>query len=385
VDPVDLQPPLPWWSQVWRYALTVVISAVAWFSLAEWQAENRPWWFWLDAAIGLTTFVLVWWRRRFPILVNIVINVLAPLSASASGPATLAMMSLATRRRWREIVPIALLGLASGTAQILIDPTSDPWLVAVPFIAAIIAVTVGWGLYVGSRRELLATLRERAVRAEAEQSARVTQARQAERARIAREMHDVMAHRISLVTMHAGALAYRDDLDADQVKTTAGLIQQTSHQALQELREVLGLLRDDPGDAAPEPPQPEAVDVPLLVDEAVAAGMSVRFDQEVDLATVPQSAGRTLYRIVQEALTNARKHAAGVTVDLCIAGGPDDGLSITASNPMPFGRPSDPPPTSGLGLVGLSERASLAGGRLHHRRTSDGLFVVEGWLPWPTT
>jgi len=362
-----------------------IISGLAWFKLAGWQLEHRPWWFLIDGVIGLFCFVLVWWRRRSPVLVNIVINILAPVSASAAGPATLAMMSLATRRRWREIAPIALFGFASGVVQALIDPTGDPWMVAVPFLAAIMAITVGWGLYVGSRRELLATLRERALRAETEQAARVTQARQAERARIAREMHDVMAHRISLVTMHAGALAYRDDLDAEQVKTTAGLIQQTSHQALEELRQVLGLLRDDPGDAEPEPPQPDAADVPALVAEAIAAGMTIRFDQQVDLTAVPQSTGRTLYRIVQEALTNTRKHAPGVTVELQFSGGPEEGLTVVASNPMPLRTPADPPPSSGLGLVGLAERASLVGGRLHHRRMSDGRFVVEGWLPWPTT
>ncbi len=106
-------------------------------------------------------------------------------------------------------------------------------------------------MYIGSRRELLATLRERANTSEAVQAARVAQARAAERAQIAREMHDVLAHRISLVTMHAGALTYRTDLDADQMRATAEVIQENSHQAMVELREVLGLLRDGPGDSAP--------------------------------------------------------------------------------------------------------------------------------------
>ncbi len=164
-------------------------------------------------------------------------------------------------------------------------------------------------MYIGSRRELLATLRERAVTAEAEQAARVAQARTAERGRIAREMHDVLAHRISLVTMHAGALTYREDLTAEEMRATAAVIQESSHQALVELRDVLGILRDDPGDSSPERPQPSAVDVPALLDEARASGMRIETEDLVALDGIPETIGRTLYRVVQESLTNARKHA----------------------------------------------------------------------------
>ena len=100
------------------------------------------------------------------------------------------------------------------------------------------------GLYIGARRELIATLRDRADRAEREQAMRVAQARTNERARIAREMHDVLAHRISLVAMHAGALGYRTDLSRDETKRAADVISQNAHQALVDLREILGVLRD---------------------------------------------------------------------------------------------------------------------------------------------
>src|SRR5699024_3440919 len=143
----------------------------------------------------------------------------------------------------------------------------DDWRTSVPIVVAIVAVTVGWGLYIGSRRELLATLRDRAERAEAEQELRTAQARIAERAPIAREMHDVLAHRISLLTLHAGALAYREDLEPQEVREAAGIIQDTSHQALTDLREVLGVLREGPGDALPELPQPDADDLPELIAE----------------------------------------------------------------------------------------------------------------------
>ncbi len=178
-------------------------------------------------------------------------------------------------------------------------------------------------MYVGSRRELLWTLRDRARRAEDEQATRVAAARTAERTRIAREMHDVLAHRISLVTMHADAMVYRTDLGTEELRESAAVIQESSHRALVELREVLGVLRDDPGDAEPERPQPGARDVPALVDELLADGMRLDVDLGgTDLGAVPDTAGRTLYRVVQEALTNARKHAPNALVQLSVRAGP---------------------------------------------------------------
>ena len=382
MQPTDYQPPLGRWSHVWRYLLVTVISGFAWFEIAQWQAANRPLWFWADLVLGLACAVLVWWRRSHPVAVNVVVNVVTIVSATAGGPAILALMSLATRRRWREIVPIGALGMVTGLAQTAVMPVDPMWTVSIPFIAAIIGVTIGWGLYVGSRRELLATLRDRAKRAEAEQATRVDQARAAERARIAREMHDVMAHRISLVTMHAGALAYRDDLDAQQIKQTATTIQETSHQALAELRELLGVLREGPGDAEPEAPQPTASRIGSLIDEARAAGAHLDVDVRGDLDAISTTVGRTLYRVVQESLTNARKHAPHARVTVAITVDPGEGVTVTVTNPLAVGDPARAD-GAGLGLVGLTERVELAGGHLRHG-VSGACFGLEAWLPWET-
>jgi signal transduction histidine kinase len=312
-----------------------------------------------------------------------VTNALTVVSATAGGPATLALVSLATRRRWREIIPVSLLALTAGFTFDRLNPVADePWQVTIPIIVALVAVTVGWGMYIGSRRELLATLRMRAETAESEQAARLAQARTAERTRIAREMHDVLAHRISMVTMHAGALSYRDDLSPEQVRETAGIIQESSHQALAELRQVLGVLREDPGDAAPERPQPSAVDLPDLIGEARAAGMNVA-DHLGSVQAIPDQLGRTVYRVVQEGLTNARKHAPDTLVSVDLSGGPGDGLTIEVRNPLRIGSPLDVP-DSGLGLTGLAERTALAGGRLRHGVTESREFALTVWLPWPT-
>lgn len=367
---------------MWRYAVMVVISGFAWFELARWQWTSNQAWFVLDLIVGVVCFVVVSRRRSHPVAVALFINVVGVVAGTSAGPSVLATVSLATRRRWREIIPVAIVALASSVGFELINPASnDPWQLTVPLAVAFVAVAVGWGMYIGSRRELLATLRERAETAESEQAARVAQARTAERSRIAREMHDVLAHRISMVTMHAGALSYRDDLEPEQVRETAGIIQENSHQALIELRQVLGVLREDSGDADPERPQPSAVDLAGLVEDARDAGMNVSADLgPVD--SIPDLLGRTAYRVVQEGLTNARKHAPDTLVTVALAGGPDDGLTIAVHNPIRVGSSLDVP-SSGLGLMGLAERATLAGGRLRHEVTGDREFALTVWLPWP--
>lgn len=362
----------------------VVISALGWFELAAWQWKHDRSWFVLDLLVGLVCFAAVTQRRRWPLAVALLTNVLGAVSGSASGPAILATVSVATRRRWREIIPVGVVTFAAAVVLDRLNPaTNDPWQVTLPILVAVIAISIGWGMYIGSRRELLAALRERAETAEAEQAARVAQARTAERTRIAREMHDVLAHRISLVTMHAGALTYRQDLSPEQVRETAGIIQDNSHQAMMELRQVLGVLRDDPGDADPERPQPSATDLPELIEEARASGMNITFDRTQPLDEIPESIGRDAYRIVQEALTNARKHAPDTLVSVAVRGGAGEGLDVEVRNPLRIGSPTEAP-RSGLGLVGLSERAALAAGHLRHEVTPDREFVLNAWLPWPT-
>ena len=122
-------------------------------------------------------------------------------------------------------------------------------------------------------------------------------------------MHDVLAHRISQISMHAGALAFREDLTADEMRTSAAVIREKAHEALTDLRGVLGVLRDADGEPALAP-QPTYADLGELVAEARESGLNLTFDDRVSASDeVPDAAGRTLYRIVQEGITNARKHA----------------------------------------------------------------------------
>ena len=161
------------------------------------------------------------------------------------------------------------------------------------FNIVVTVAIVSFGMYVGSRRELIWSLRERARQAEAEQELRVGRAQSAERERIAREMHDVLAHRISLVTMHAGALAYRTDLPPEQVRETAELIQTKAHEAMTDLRQVLGMLRGE--DGVPDRPQPTLPDLHTLMDEARSSGMVDDFHDLLAPGQLPaEQVGRTV-------------------------------------------------------------------------------------------
>jgi signal transduction histidine kinase len=144
------------------------------------------------------------------------------------------------------------------------------------------------------------------------------------------------------------------------------------------------VLREGPEDAGEDLSHTRLVDVPALVAESRAAGVPVEMNNELDdLAPVPEGVGRAVYQIVREALTNARKHAPGRPVTIGIAGAPGAGITIEIRNPLPAaaGGASGIPGT-GTGLIGLGERAALAGGRLTHGRTADAQFRVHAWLPW---
>ena len=341
----------------------------------------------LDLAAGLAACVLLWWRRRWPVHIAIVIALLSAFSSFASGAALLSLFNVAVHRRFAVVAAVTAAGLATLPLYIALHPeTSKPAWVSVIFVLLVCGGTIAWGMFVRARRQLVLSLRERAERAESEQQLRVEQARQHERARIAREMHDVLAHRISLLSMHAGALEFRPDASPEEIERAAGIVRASAHQALQDLREVIGVLREEPAvnGGGPERPQPTLANLPELLEESREAGMHVSADCRVgDLGAVPDGVGRNAYRIVQEALTNARKHAHGAAVEVLLEGEPGGGLTVEVTNRLPVGVPAAQIPGTGTGLIGLSERTMLAGGRLEHGRTPAGDFQLRAWLPWP--
>jgi signal transduction histidine kinase len=336
----------------------------------------------IDLISGLAVCVALWWRRRWPFALALVSAPVMPFSSFAGAAGAILLFTVAAYRRWQLAVVVAGLNLLLLPASRVVHPQGTS--AATYYLTGILgtAVIVGWGMFWRGRRQ---TQRERQRRAEAEEQLRVEQIRHAERERIAREMHDVLAHRISLLSLHAGVLEFHPDASPEEVARVAGVIRASAHQALEDLRAVIGLLRDGTVGDAPEPPQPTLAALPALLEESRAAGMRLNADLRVaDPAEVPEVVGRHALRIVQEALTNARKHAGSAPVDLRIGGGPGQGLTIEVRNPVAIlAAGAAEIPGSGTGLIGLAERTALSGGRLEHGLDEHGDFRLRAWLPWP--
>ncbi|MBM7440041.1 sensor histidine kinase [Streptomyces sp. HB132] len=338
----------------------------------------------LDSLVGAAACCGIWVRRRWPVGTAVILTVVSLVEPVAAGAMLIGLFSLAVHRPFKPVAFVGAGALVVAPVQPMLRPDPGTSFVASTVIGVLLILLVlSWGMVVRSRRQLVVTLRERARRAEAEAALRAEQAQRLAREAIAREMHDVLAHRLTLLSVHAGALEFRPDAPPAEVGRAAGVIRDSAHEALQDLREIIGVLRA-PGDGDEgNRPQPTLVTLDALIDESRSAGMEVMLDNSVaDPAQAPPATGRTVYRIAQEALTNARKHAPGAPVGVTVAGGPGNGLTIEIGNPAPE-EPFEPVPGSGQGLIGLTERASLAGGSLEHGPRSDGGFTVRARLPWP--
>jgi signal transduction histidine kinase len=335
-----------------------------------------------DQLLGALACAAVWLRRRWPVGLALAMVPVCFVSNTAGGAGLIALFTLAVHRPFRYVAWVA--GSSVVTIPLFFWLRPDPDLSyagAVVFFGLLTAAVVGWGMFVRSKRQLMLSFRDRARRAETEAALRAEQAQRLAREAIAREMHDVLAHRLTLLSVHAGALEFRPDAPRAEIARAAGVIRESAHEALQDLREIIGVLRAAEPDEAGRP-QPTLAALDTLVAESREAGMKVTLDNHVtDPAAVPASLGRTAYRIAQECLTNARKHAPGAEVTVSVTGAPGKGLTVSVRNPAPPGE-TPPVPGSGQGLIGLTERATLAGGLLEAGPETDGGFGVRAWLPW---
>lgn len=340
----------------------------------------------LVAAAGVTAGLARRWR--WPLFVVAALNL---LTLSVWAPAVAASYYAGTTLRRRGHLMVYLLaGLGVWLASVFVARAAGgeraitvgtfPNALFYLLIAMVLPVVVG--LWVGARRQVLEGLRERAERLEREQAARADQAAAEERSRIAREMHDVVAHRVSLMVLHAGALEVRAPDDA--IAEEARLIRTTGREALANLREVLGVLRSPTGradagetDHALAPP-PVLLDLDGLLEQSRSAGLPVTRTDEGSPRRLPVIVEQTAYRVVREGLTNVHKHAAGAETEVVLRYLPDR-LDVEVRNGPP-GRPVDPLPGSGLGLLGLRERIELLGGRLTAGPDGGG-FRLHAGLP----
>ncbi|MDQ5894502.1 MAG: hypothetical protein QG596_763 [Actinomycetota bacterium] len=370
------------------FAIAVAVGISAYFE--ELPADIAPWHLAVVIATWLAGCLSLFYRRRWPIGVAVFTMVVGFASPLAGGAFLVALLNVVIRRSWKPAVVLTAIGILSSPVYFYFYPSQTSAWDDLIWGILVTGGLIAWGMYLRARRELLNSLHERARQAEADRDLRMAQAREQERTRIAREMHDVLAHRISLVALNAGALEFRPDASPEEIRKAAAVVRASAHQALDELRDVISVLREQPqGElAAKEPPQPTLLNVEALIEESRQAGSEVGFESKVeDSSNVPDSTGRTAYRVIQEGLTNFRKHAAGGTAKVTVAGSPDDGLTVEVRNRRPLTEPvngADVPgiPGSGSGLIGLTERVELAGGRLDHGRLPDGQFRLRAWLPW---
>ena len=337
----------------------------------------------VDAALGALASAMLWFRRRWP--TGVAIAIIAPmvLARSAQVASIASLFNLSLRGRPWVVVAVAVAHQVALIGFSLLWITYPWWAAAALFLSYNVAV-VALGMYFRARRGLVESLHEQVRQAEATRDLMTEQARQAERARIAVEMHDVLAHRVSLMALHAGALEVRPDLPPAEVRETAGLIRSTGRQALTELRDIIGVLRDTDHAEAPHSPQPKLGDVKHLVDGYRQAGLNVKLDMGIDDPdAAPGPLGRDAYRIVREALTNVSKHANGTAATVSLSGRPGQGLRVTVRNKLPVGgSPAAELPGAGLGLVSLEERVTLAGGTIAHGPDGNGDFVLIATLRW---
>jgi signal transduction histidine kinase len=262
-------------------------------------------------------------------------------------------------------------------ARMLVASKVGAWFALVVTVL-VVGVPVLLGLWIGIRRALIAHLRDEAERLEREQFLKAEQAKAQERARIARELHDVVAHRVGLMVLHAGALEV--SLADPEAAEQAGLVRQTGREALQELRQILGVLREGE-DGVPLDPQPTLADLDRLVQQSRDAGMEVSVAVAGERHRLPATVERTAYRLVQEALTNAHKHAANAATEVEVRYR-REWLEVTVRNDRPDGpRAGLALAGSGHGLLGLRERVTLLGGTFQAGPRLDGGFEVCASIP----
>ncbi|MGP4002973.1 sensor histidine kinase [Streptomyces sp. 8N706] len=341
----------------------------------------------IDLFLALTQtlpLVMVLFRPVGAFWLSLGATVLSPLTGDWPSPgimALVAVMALVTlRSRPRVAVEMWLISLVvtSMVDTVFRDPydsiTAFPLAVGAGFTLAIAVALRGWFLargQVAEQETLVADVRGRHTLLE-------------ERARIARELHDVVAHHMSVIAIQAEAAPYRVSDPPEELTKSFGTIRESAVEALAELRRVLGVLRFEGPDAAiPDAPQPDLSRLDELVDGVRSVGLSVEITRSGAQRTLPQGVELSAFRIIQEALSNALRHAPGsqvrVEVSYVLTG-----LGLRIVNTPPTGK-VQPSPGMGHGVMGMRERAAMLGGELTAQPTADGGYEVAAFLPLDRT
>ncbi|MFE0062420.1 sensor histidine kinase [Streptomyces sp. NPDC059003] len=319
-------------------------------------------------------------RRRWPLAVAGVTVLVAGFWGPVS-PLLVALFQLSARGRTGLAVAGAGVALAVNAWA---RPAVDLWALRSYGPLSLLALAVALGLWAGSRRRLVDALAARVESLRVERELGERAARLSERSAIAAEMHDVLAHRLSLIALHTGVLATRKDALPEPVGERLTLLRTAATDALADLRDVLGALRDpeSEGSLGADAPAPVLRDVTELVEQARAAGQQVDAEILGDQTRAPAAHRLAVFRVVQEALANARKHAPDAAVRVRVDHGPPATLVEVVNGPG--ARPADAVP-SGFGLVGLAERVTALGGELHAGPGGAGAWRLAARIPHPVS
>ncbi|MEV0056962.1 histidine kinase [Saccharopolyspora shandongensis] len=372
--PVDRERLLSWWDGKVR-SLLLDLAVALLFGAGPIVEADSPWAVCVILAAGLGLLV----RRRFPgaavaPAVAVVAFGLSPL------PASIALYTFARRHGpGRSLWFVCSVTIAAEVAAEMVQQQGwhgFPMLLGIAVKSVFYGAPAMLGLWLHQRQVLLSVAHERIERAERERALLAERAVVEERRRIARELHDVIAHRASVMSLQAGALTMhaRDQTTAD----TAEVIRDNSAKALTELRGMLRVLRDGPsGHDGDLVEVPTVRDIAELVRDSVEAGSTVRLTMPEELPETSGTTGRAAYRVVQEALTNAARHAPDAAVRVDVEAGDD--LVITVANGP--GRKAGTTAGFGYGLLGMRERVALADGSLQAGPSADGGYRVAAVLP----
>ena len=390
-EPRPVTGPFTRWPRVTDALLAVIVFAGSLITVTASELEDGED-FTLDA-IGdrpAGVFLLLafaaaalWWRRTRPIAVTAFVLVIMTVWAVAGygdGQEPALIVAVYSVGRYatdhRHSLITLLVVIALSTIGTIIDTDQR-----IDVLPAVLVMGLAWyvGRLVRNRGDYLVLLRERAERLEAEQLARARQAVADERTRIARELHDVVAHRVSMMTVQAGAARTIARQDLDAAIDAMGDVERGGREALGELRHLLGVLRPDAADSADLGPQPGLADIPALVDELISTGADATVTVADPRDHLPAAVDLSAYRIVQESLTNIIKHAGpDPTVEITVALD-GDRLVIDITNTT-TGR-SPHMPTSGFGIAGMRERVTLLGGTLTAGPQPPDLYRVHASIP----
>ena len=370
-----------WWPAPWRDA--ILPAALAVVAVIEMALVAKPGWP-AAATLEILACLLLCWRRRWPMATCITAGVAVlgipwtgPALNDASTPIVILLMASYGLARWlpdlRGVFGLGVLLLVTLIDYVEVD-TREHGIGDVIFVLALMTPP-----YVLGR--ITRTLSEQKAQLLAQQEVIRGEAIQSERDRIARELHDVIAHSVSAMVVQTAAAQDLVRTDPDRAESILADVAATGRDALSETGRLLHVIRDE-GDELGLAPAPGVAGVADLVEQFRASGLTVDLELGEPLPELPAGVDVSAYRIVQEALTNALKYGDR-TARLALAATPA-GLSIRASNPTavsPTTRADSGASGSGLGLLGMAERVSLLGGRLDHRLTSEGRFELTALIP----